>query len=134
MHRLFLSRHGAGSRIEIRGLRLALAAGLALTASACMTPSAKQSSAAGSAGERAAKAETGAKSGAEDKKKTGGKSLSWWQRLTRSQPEPKEKPWVYGDVRPGKGLLGGDEHGTVLYRQGEGQSSSASGKPEKVRR
>ena len=53
--------------------------------------------------------------------------------MTQSGQEPKEKPWVYGDVRPGKGLLSNDEHGFVLLRKGEGQSSGRS-KPEKVRR
>ncbi|MDE0148057.1 MAG: hypothetical protein OXM58_06765 [Rhodospirillaceae bacterium] len=120
MRRFSLSRPGAGGLLP-----LALAAGLALTASACMAPSAKQSSAAGPAGQQAAKA-----SG----EKAGGKSESWWQRITRSGQEPKEKPWVYGDVRPGKGLLGTDEDGYVLLRKGEGQSPVRSGKPEKVRR
>ncbi len=127
MRRLSLSRPKAGGlpRTTIRGLPLALAAGLALTASACMAPSAKQSSAAGPAGQQAAKA-----SG----EKAGGKSESWWQRITRSGQEPKEKPWAYGDVRPGKGLLSNDEDGFVLLRKGEGQSPARSGKPEKVRR
>ena len=120
MRRLSLSRPGAG------GLPLALAAGLALTASACMAPSAKQSSAAGPAGQQAAKAQDG--------EKEKGESQSWWQRMTRSGQEAKEKPWVYGDVRPGKGLLGTDKDGYVLLRKGEGQSPARSGKPEKVRR
>lgn len=121
------------SSARARGLPLALAAGLALTASACMAPdrspgqapSAKQSSAAGASGEQVAKAKDG--------EKAEGKNLSWWQRLTRSHQEPEEKPWVYGDVRPGKGLLSDDEHGYVLYRQGEGGSPD-SGKPSKVKR
>jgi len=127
VRRLSFSRPGAG------GLPLALAAGLALTASACMAPSAKQSSAAGPAGQQAAKADPGSKSGASGEKEKG-KSESWWQRITQSGQEPKEKPWVYGDVRPGKGLLGTDEDGYVLLRKGEGQSPARSGKPEKVRR
>ena len=53
-----------------------------------------------------------------------GKKPSWWRRLSKYHREPKEKPWVYGDVRPGKGLLGGDEHGFVLLRKGEGETSS----------
>ncbi len=125
MHRI-----SSFSLLRAGGLPLALAAGLALTASACMTPSANQSSAAGAAGEQAAKAETG--SGAEGDKARG-KPLTWWQRLSKYHRAPKEKPWVYGDVRPGKGLLGDDEDGLTLYRQGEGQSSDPS-KPTKVRR
>ncbi len=122
MRRLSLSL----SRPRAGGLPLALAAGLALTASACMAPSAEQSSAAGPAGQQAAKAQDG--------EKEKGKSQSWWQRMTRSGQEPTEKPWVYGDVRPGKGLLSNDEDGFVLLRKGEGQSPGRSGKPQKVRR
>ncbi|MXY40213.1 MAG: hypothetical protein F4027_17750 [Rhodospirillaceae bacterium] len=109
MHRLSFS-----SRLRA-GLPLALAAGLALTASACLSPAAKQSSAAG-AGDRAAKA----------------KPQSWWQRITQSQ-DSGEKPWHPGAVRPGKGLLGNDEDGYTLYRQGEAGSSD-SAKPRKARR
>ncbi len=139
--RLFLSRLRAGGlpRIAVRGLPLALAAGLALTAGACMSPSAKKSAAEGTAGERAARAGSGQQSGAEGGKadpgsRSGvkGKDLTWWQRITRSQ-QPKEKPWVYGDVRPGKGLLSNDEDGYTLYRQGNA-GSSARNKPAKVRR
>ena len=123
MHRRFL----LSGRLRA-GVPLALAAGLALTASACMAPSAKQSSA---AGERAAR--TGpAQSGAEGEK-TKGTEVSWWQRITQSHREPGEKPWVYGDVRPGKGLLSNDEDGHTLYRQG-GAGSSDPNKPTKVRR
>ena len=122
MHRVFLSRLGAG------GLPLALAAGLALTASACMAPSAKKSAAAG-ASERAAGAASGQQSGAEGEKAKGERP-SWWQRITR---HPEDKPWVYGDIRPGKGVASSDEHGFVLLRKGEGQSSDPA-KPSKVRR
>ena len=107
-------------------LTLAAAAALVLIAGACATPSAEKSAAGGSA-------ESHAKDpGAEDEKAKG-KKPSWWQRLSRYHREPKEKPWVYGDVRPGKGLLGNDEDGFVLYRQGEGESSDPD-KPTKVRR
>lgn len=110
MHRLFLTAVAA----------------LALTASGCVAPPAEKSSA-GGAGDRAA-TKTG------DGEKAKGKS--WWKRLTQSHREPKEKPWVYGDVRPGKGLLSDDEDGFVLLRKGEGGSSdpTGSGKPTKVRR
>ena len=103
---------------------LAAAAALVLTAGACATPSAEKSAAGGSA-------ESHAKGpGAKDEK---GKKPSWWQRLSKYHREPKEKPWVYGDVRPGRGVLSNDEDGFVLYRQGEGESSSPD-KPTKVRR
>ena len=104
-----------------------------------MAPSAKQGSA---ADRQAATVDPGSKSGARpgatsgaggEKEKAEGKSRSWWQRMTQSGQEPKEKPWVYGDVRPGKGLLSNDEDGFVLLRKGEGQSSNPS-KPQKVRR
>ena len=103
---------------------LALAAVLLLAASGCAAPSAETSSAGG--------AVAGAPSAAEGEKAANGKNLSWWQRITRSH-QPKERPWVYGDVRPGRGLLSDDADGFVLYRQGEG-SSPDSGKPAKVRR
>ena len=130
MRRIFLS-----GRLRAGGLPLALAAGLALTASACMAPSAKKSSA---AGEQATTAGSGQQSGAQGGKeakgrKSGGKELSWWQKLRRYHQEPKEKPWVYGDVRPGRGLLSNDEDGYTLYRQGEAGSSDPD-KPTKVRR
>ena len=125
MRRLSFSSAGGLPRIAVRGLPLVLAAGLALAASACTAPSAKQGSA---ADRQAATAQDG------KKEKEKGKSRSWWQRMTRSGQEPKEKPWVYGDVRPGKGLLSNDEDGFVLLRKGEGQSPARSGKPEKVRR
>ena len=91
-----------------------------------MSPAAKQGSATGTADRQAAKAEDG-------EKEKGGKSRSWWERITQSHPEPKEKPWVYGDVRPGKGLISNDDDGFVLLRKGEGESPGP-GKPEKVRR
>ena len=119
MHRLSFSWLRAG-------LPLALAAGLALTAGACMSPAAKQGAAAGTAGEPAAEA------GSEGEKTE--EKLSWWQRLARYHREPEEKPWVYGDVRPGKGLLSDDEHGFTLLRQGEGPGPSDPTKPTKVRR
>ena len=111
---------------------LALAAVLLLAASGCAAPSAETSSAGGTvAGAPSAaegeKANPGSKSGVK------GKDLSWWQRITRAHKEPKETPWVYGDVRPGKGLLSDDADGFVLYRQGEGRSPDP-GKPAKVRR
>ena len=129
MPRASSSRPGTGGlpRTTVRGVPLALAAALALTAGACMSPAAKQGSAAGTADRQAAKAEDG-------EKEKGGKSRSWWERITQSHPEPKEKPWVYGDVRPGKGLISNDDDGFVLYRKGEAGRSSDPNKPEKVRR
>ncbi len=123
-----------------RPLSLALAASLALTASACMSPTAKQSSAAGAAGERAAQvraggvesAEAGAKGGKPKGEKPKGEEASWWQRLKR-RDRAGPKPWHYGDVRPGKGLLGNDADGYTLYRQGEAGSSDPD-KPSKTRR
>jgi len=120
------------SRLRAAGLPLALAAGLALTAGACMSPAAKQSSAAEAAGERAARAPD-RKTGSGEKGEKAGAKLSWWQRITQSHREPREKAWVYGDVRPGKGLLGDDEHGFTLLRKGEGGSPDPD-KPTKVRR
>lgn len=43
------------------------------------------------------------------------------------------RPAVYGDVRPGKGLLSNDPDGFVLHRQGEGRSADPS-KPERIKR
>ena len=107
-------------------LTLAAAAALVLTAGACATPPAEKSAAGGSA-------ESHAKDpGSGDEK---GKKLSWLQRLAKYHRAPKEKPWVYGDVRPGKGVLSNDEHGFVLLRKGEGEvRSSGPGKPTKVKR
>ncbi|MYA44240.1 MAG: hypothetical protein F4Z31_21130 [Gemmatimonadetes bacterium] len=119
MRRVSLSGARAG------GLPLALTAALALAAGACMSPAAKQGSAAGTADRQAAKA-------GDEKEK--GKSRTWWERITQSHPEPKEKPVVYGDVRPGKGLLSNDEDGFVLLRKGEGDLPDRRNKPEKVRR
>ena len=96
-------------------LTLAAAAALVLTAGACATPSAEKSAAGGSVESHAK--DPGAK-GAKGEKGKKGKKLSWLQRLAKYHRPPKEKPWVYGDVRPGKGLLGDDEDGFVLYRQG----------------
>ena len=139
MHRVSFSfsrpRAGGRPRTPIRGLPLVLAAGLALTASACMSPAAKQSSTAGTDRQAASKS-TGAQGGEKadpgSKSGAGGKPQSWWQRMTRSG-DSGEKPWVYGDVRPGKGVASDDEHGFVLLRKGEGGSSDPT-KPSKVRR
>ena len=113
------------------GLPLALAAGLALSAGACTTPAAKKTAAADRQVEAKAQAKNGAKNGARNGRAEG-KPLSWWQRMTRSR-EGGEKPWVYGDMRPGKGLLSDDEDGFVLMRKGEAGSSDPA-KPSKVRR
>ncbi len=111
-------------------LALATVVALALAAGGCATTSGGKSSSEG-AGAQTARVESGAKDGDTAK----GKKLSWWQRMSKGHREPKEKPWVYGDVRPGKGLLGDDEHGFTLYRQGEGPGSSdGPSKPQKVKR
>ena len=106
-------------------LTLVAAAALVLTAGACATPSVEKSAAGGSA-------ESHAKDRGAKGEKAKGKKLPWW-RLSQYSREPKEKPWVYGDVRPGKGLLGDDEDGFVLLRKGEGDSSDPN-KPTKVKR
>ena len=126
MHRPLRQAQGRPFDRLRAGFTLAAAAALVLTAGACATPPAEKSAAGGSA-------EAHAKDPGAKDEKAKGKKLSWWQRLSKYHREPKEKPWVYGDVRPGKGLLGGDEDGFVLYRKGEGDSSGPD-KPTKVRR
>lgn len=101
----------------MRALPLLAAAALALTAGACAAPSAEKSAAEGAASRSAEKGRTG---------------QPWW-KLSQYSREADFKPWVYGDVRPGKGLLSKDGDGFVLYRQGEGVSSDST-KPTKVRR
>ena len=107
------------------GFILAAAAALVLTAGACATPSAEKSAAGGTA-------ESYAKDRGAKGEKAKGEKLPWW-KLSQYSPRKEFKPWVYGDVRPGKGLLGDDEDGFTLYRQGEGQSSDPT-KPTKVKR
>ena len=92
---------------------------LALAAGACAAKDPPSGAASG--GREGGKAQTAEK-----------RKQPWW-KLSQYSREPKEKPWVYGDIRPGKGLIGGDEDGLVLYRQGEGGSSDPS-KPSKARR
>ena len=108
----------------MRALPLLAAAALAVTAGACAAPDRSSG--------RAASAETSPADarGGSAKARAG---QSRWQRITRSQRQPEEKPWVYGDVRPGKGLLSNDGDGFVLYRKGEADSSDST-KPSKVRR
>ena len=101
----------------MRTLPLLAAAALALTAGACAAPPAEKSTADGAASRSAEKGRTG---------------QPWW-KLSQYRREADFKPWVYGDVRPGKGLLGNEGDGFVLYRKGE-VGSSASTKPSKVRR
>ena len=107
----------------MRAFPLFAAAALALAAGACAAPPAQTS---------AGEAVSGPKSG-NGERAAARAGQSWWQRITRDDRKPGDKPWVYGDVRPGKGLLGTDE-GFVLYRQGEADRSSESDKPAKVRR
>ena len=101
----------------MRTLPLLAAAALVLTACAA-APSAEKSSADGT-GERA---------------KARGEQ-PWW-KLSQYSRKPTAQGSYPGDVRPGKGLLGGDEDGFVLYRKGEGVSSNPTKptKPTKVRR
>ena len=93
---------------------------LALAAGACAAKD-PPSGAAPGGGREGGKAQTAEK-----------RKQPWW-KLSQYSREPKEKPWVYGDIRPGKGVLSDDEDGFVLYRQGEGGSSDPS-KPSKTRR
>ena len=103
----------------MRALPLLAAAALALTAGACAAPPAEKS---------AGGAESA--SGERDAARTG---QPWW-KLSQYSREAAFKPWVYGDVRPGKGLLSNDDgDGFVLYRKGEADSSDLT-KPSKVRR
>ena len=105
----------------MRAVPLLAAAALALTA--CAAPPAEKSAGGTVSGQVSGTGE----------RATARAGQSWWQRLTQASREPEEKPWVYGDVRPGKGLLSGEEDGYVLYRQGEAGSANP-GKPAKVRR
>ncbi len=100
------------------------AAALVLTVGACATPAAENA---------AGKAGTAAKPGGATGSSQGAKPKQPWWKLSRYSREADFKPWVYGDVRPGKGLLGNDEEGYVLYRKGDGTSADPS-KPQKVRR
>ena len=110
--------------VSLRSRGFLTAAALALAVSGC-TPAERF---AGTA-DRAAVKDESDKAGS----RTEGKERSWWERLTQSRREPQGKPWVYGDVRSGKGMLGGDEDGIVLYRQGEAGGSGPA-KPAQVRR
>ena len=101
----------------MRTLPLLAAAALALAAGACAAPSAEKSAADGAMSRSAEKGRTG---------------QPWW-KLSQYSREAEFKPWVYGDVRPGPGLLSKDGDGFVLYRKGEADSSDPT-KPSKVRR
>jgi hypothetical protein len=57
---------------------------------------------------------------------------AWW-RLSKYSRQADFKAWHYGDVRPGKGALGGDEDGITIYKGGSTGSSDPD-KPSKVRR
>ena len=108
----------------MRAFPLLAVAALALAAGACAAPPAQTS---------AGEAVSGPGSG-NGEHATARAGQSWWQRITKDDRKPGEKPWVYGAVRPGKGLLSDDGDGFVLHRQGEGDSSDDSTKPTKVRR
>ena len=104
----------------MRILPLLAAAALVVTAGACATPQAEKSA----VGERAGAT---AKSGGGETK---GEKKPWWRLSQYSRPG--FKPEIRGDIRPGKGLFGGED-GIVLYRKGEANPSDPS-KPTKVRR
>ena len=107
----------------MRTLPLLTAAALALMAGACAGPD-RSSGRAASAEKSPADA-----AGGSGKARAG----QPWRKLSQYRREADFKPWVYGDVRPGKGLLSRDGDGFVLYRKGE-VGSSDSTKPSKVRR
>ena len=115
MHRLFSTLRAGVPRIAVRGLPLALAAGLALTAGACTTPAARQSSAAGAEGEEA-------------------KPKKPWWRLSQYSRDTGLKPIEPDALQPGGGLFSGKDGEFVLYRMGERVSSDDPLKPTKVRR
>ena len=116
MRRLLLFRPRAGRpRILVRGLPLALAAGLALTAGACTAPAAQHSTAAGAAGEEA-------------------KPKKPWWRLSQYSRDTGLKPIEPDALQPGRGLFSGEDGEFVLYREGERVSSDDPTKPTKVRR
>ena len=102
----------------MRALPLLAATALALAAGACAAPPAEKSAGG-----------TDSASGERAKARAG---QPWW-KLSQYSREAEFKPWVYGDVRPGKGLLSNDTDGFVLYRKGEADSSDST-KPSKIRR
>ena len=102
----------------MRALPLLAAAALALTAGACAAPPAEKSAG-------------GADSG--DGERAAARAGQPWWKLSQYSREADFKPWIHGDVRPGKGLLSKDGDGFVLYRKGEADSSDPT-KPSKVRR
>ena len=125
MHRPLREAQGRPFGRLRAGFTLAAAAALVLIAGACATPSAEKSAAGGSA-------ETHAKDRGAKGDQAKGKKLPWWRLSQYSRkPNPDIRRW--GDIRPGKGLLGNDEGGFVLYRQGEGNSSDPN-KPTKLKR
>ena len=107
----------------MRALPLLAAAALALAAGACAAPDRSSGRADSAEKSSADEAGGGAKARA---------GQPWW-KLSQYSREADFKPWVYGDVRPGKGLLSKDGDGFVLYRKGEADSSDPT-KPSKVRR
>ena len=115
-------------------LTLAFAASLALTAGACATTPDRGSGQAASAAKQPS-AEAPAATAAKDDggQSEGKKKLPWW-RLSQYSRAPEEKPWIYGDIRPGPGPLSGEDGGFVLYREGEPGRSADPSKPTKVRR
>ena len=107
----------------MRALPLLAGAALALAAGACAAPDRSPG--------RAASAETSPADAAGGSAKARAGQSRW--KLSQYRREADFEPWVYGDVRPGKGLLSKDGDGFVLYREGE-IGSSDSTKPSKVRR
>lgn len=57
----------------------------------------------------------------------------WWKVAGSLRKEADFKPFVFGDVRQGKGLLSKDKDGFVIYNQKESGSSDPD-KPTKIRR
>ena len=111
----------------MRNFQLLSAVALALTASACATPPAEKYSAAGAAGQAV-------KAGQSKAKSEKARRMKPWWRLSQYSRKPNPDVRRWGEIRPGNGLLGGDEDGFVLYRKGEAGGSSDSGKPTKVKR
>jgi len=57
----------------------------------------------------------------------------WWKVAGSLRKEADFKPFVFGDVRQGKGLLGKDKDGFVIYND-KSSGSSDPDKPTKIRR
>ncbi len=60
-------------------------------------------------------------------------SKPWWKLPKSWKKEPSFKPWTYGEVRQGKGLLSDDDDGFTVFSKTD-RGSADPNKPEKVRR